>query len=148
MTRIHHVFVFCLGAALTCRAPAATRYVNGTCGSNAWSGLSPVCAWPDGPKASIQVAINASSDGDEIVVADGTYPGGLSFGGRRIVLRSGGGPDVCRIDCQGISRGLFAVDGETTETVLEGFTITNGQESSAVRSTWITDRVSRSATAC
>ena len=80
-------------------------YVNGDCGSNAWSGTSPVCSAPDGPKATIKAGINAAVDGDEVVVADGLYTGSgnreLDFGGRDLVVRSANGPDNCIIDCEG-----------------------------------------------
>ena len=57
-----------------------------------------------GDHPTIQKAINASSNGDEIVVADDTYTGGgntsLNFGGRLITLRSASGdPGLCIIDC-------------------------------------------------
>ncbi|MEE9128415.1 MAG: choice-of-anchor Q domain-containing protein [Phycisphaerales bacterium] len=107
-----------------------TYYVNGSCGENAWTGTSPVCAAPDGPKATIQAAINATSNGDVVFVADGVYTGlgnkSLSYSGRLITVRSANGPDKCIIDCQGSGRAFRFVNGETTESVIQGFTITNG----------------------
>ncbi len=32
---------------------ADTIYVNGNCGNDDWSGMSPVCEEPDGPKTAI-----------------------------------------------------------------------------------------------
>ena len=55
-----------------------------------------------GDFATIQDAIDAAVDGDEIIVADGTYTGpgnhDLDFGGGAIVLRSANGPEACILD--------------------------------------------------
>ncbi len=120
-------FATCAPAA----ALAGTDWsVNEACGDDSWSGLSPVCAAPGGPKATIQAAIDASAAGDEVVVADGVYTGpsnrGMTFDGKAIVLRSAGGPQQCVIDCQGADRAFDLTNGEPPETVIEGFTITKG----------------------
>ena len=86
----------------------------------------------DYPK--IQDAINASVNGDEVVVADGTYTGignrDIDFKGKAITVRSQNGFVNCAIDCQGTQsdphRGFKFISGETTASVLDGFTITNG----------------------
>lgn len=100
-----------------------TYYVNRACGNDAWSGTSPDCAAPDGPKASIPAAIGAAAAGDEVVVADGVYPGG-GFVHAPIVIRAAGGPERCIIDRQGFGRAFYIVDvgGPTT---IQGFTIRN-----------------------
>ncbi|MHC4589364.1 MAG: right-handed parallel beta-helix repeat-containing protein [Planctomycetota bacterium] len=107
-----------------------TYYVNGTCGNNTWTGTSPVCTGPNGPKRTIQTGIDATVSGDEVVVADGVYTGAgnknLDFGGRLITLRSAGGPGACVIDCAGSGRGIILASGETSDAVIQGFTITNG----------------------
>lgn len=109
---------------------AGTVHVNGTCGDDSWSGASAVCASPDGPKATIQAAVDAALPGDMVLVADGTYSGpgniGIDLLGKAITVRSAGGPAACRIDAQHAGRGFKLVSGETTATVIEGFTITNG----------------------
>ena len=46
----------------------------------------------------LQQAISAAVDGDEIVVAPGTYPETINFLGKLITLRSSDGPDVTIID--------------------------------------------------
>ena len=88
---------------------AATVYVNGACGDDAWTGASPVCAAPDGPKASIKAALNVMAPGDEAVIAGGVYTGpdnrGLGIGGDKII-RSANGPESCIVDCQGAGQGL------------------------------------------
>ena len=76
----------------------------------------------------IQAGIDASSDGDVVLLTDGTYTGRgnfqINFNGKSITVKSANGPDVCIVDCQGISRGFLVYNGETV--TLEGLTVTNG----------------------
>ena len=89
----------------------------------------------DGPADfnNIQAAIDDSSDGDTIIVADGTYTGNgnreISFLGKAITVRSENGPENCIIDCQGKGRGFLYRDGEDANSILVGLTITNGYAS-------------------
>jgi hypothetical protein len=81
--------------------------------------------------ATIQAAINACDDGDQVVIADGVYTGvgnyDLTFNGRLITVRSASGdPASCIIDCNGLGRGFILDDGETRAAVIEGLTIANG----------------------
>jgi hypothetical protein len=120
--------------ALIATAPSAfaqtTFYVNGSCGDDAWTGTSSACEAPSGPKRTIQAGIEASVNGDTVIVADGTYIGvgnkNLNYGGRLITLRSENGPAVCIIDCENDGRGFWFHSAETADAVLEGFTIRNG----------------------
>ena len=87
----------------------------------------------DGPADfdNIQAAVNAASDGDEIIVAPGTYTSTqdghvVNMLGKAITLRSSQGADVTIIDGEGARRGIACFSGETAKTVIEGFTITNG----------------------
>jgi hypothetical protein len=90
----------------------------------------------DGPAdfSNIQAAIDDSNDGDTIIVADGTYTGDgnrdIDFLGKAITLRSENGPGNCIIDCNGTNtephRGFYFHHGEDANSVLDGFTITNG----------------------
>ncbi|MGP1309472.1 MAG: choice-of-anchor Q domain-containing protein [Phycisphaerales bacterium] len=80
----------------------------------------------------IEAAIAAAQEGDEIVVAPGTYSrvGGpiwssVESGGRNITVRSSDGPEVTILDGGG-TRIVELFLGETTATRLEGFTLTNG----------------------
>ncbi len=78
-------------------AIADTIHVNGSCGNDAWTGLSEVCEAPDGPKATIQGGIHAANDGDTVLVADGTYAETVDFpDSEDIVLTSvnGGAPPI------------------------------------------------------
>jgi len=78
----------------------------------------------------IQAAINAANDGDIITLASGTYTGegnrDIDFKGKRITVRSANGPESCIIDCQGHGRGFYFHNSEDANSVLQGFTITNG----------------------
>ena len=86
------------------------------------------------PFCTIQMGVDAASDGDAVLVAPGTYTGDgnrdISLFGRIITLRSTEGPDATTIDIEGgptaIHRGFFLIHGESNETVIEGFTIKNG----------------------
>ena len=85
----------------------------------------------DDPYCTIQEAIDAAVDMDEIVVAAGTYNETINFLGKAITVRSSDGPDVTTIDAQGSGTVVVCVTGEGPETVLNGFTITGGSTTGA-----------------
>ncbi len=107
---------------------ADTLYVNGTCGDDAWTGRSPVCNSPDGPMRHIKTAVDAASDGDTIIIADGVYSGELNQNidvyGRAISLMSEGGPRRCIIDCVA-GGGPFIRASNAQHLLTEGLTIRN-----------------------
>ena len=80
--------------------------------------------------ATIQTAIDAATDADYIIVADGIYTGsgnrGIDFKGKTIALRSENGPEFATIDCGYRGRGFYFHSGEDANSVIDGFTITNG----------------------
>jgi hypothetical protein len=92
--------------------------------------------------ATIQAAIDQAVDGDEVLVAAGTYSGDgnrdIDFLGKAISVQSAaaGGAEVTFIDCGGSEsephRGFLFVNGEGGDSVLRGFTIRGG----LVRGEW------------
>jgi hypothetical protein len=125
-----------LGCALT--AAADTIYVNGDCGNDAWSGTTPDCVAPDGPKATIQAALDAANPSDFIEIADGTYTGSgnrdLDMLGKPVTVRSASGvPALCIVDCEAAGRGFHFHSAETADSVIEGLTISNGYVDGGLR---------------
>ena len=94
--------------------------------------ITPIVIYVPDNYGTIQPAIDASLDGDTVMVRDETYTGpgnvDLDFGGRAITVRSENGPEGCIIDCQNISgtRGFYFHSGEGADSIVEGFTIRRG----------------------
>ena len=63
-----------------------TYYVNGSCGDDSWTGLSQNCLGPDGPKKTIQNAIDNASDGDTVIVYPETYFENININGKNIIV--------------------------------------------------------------
>lgn len=84
--------------------------------------------------ATIQKGIDTAENGDTVIVADGTYTGDgnrdIDFLGKAITVKSANGPESCVIDCQGSEvephRGFYFHQSEGQDSVVQGFTITNG----------------------
>ena len=77
---------------------------------------------------SLQSAIDASVNGDQIEANPGTYHEVINFLGKAIILLSASGnPADTIIDGTGFNASVVqCVSGETSATVLSGFTITGG----------------------
>ncbi|MGE0479411.1 MAG: right-handed parallel beta-helix repeat-containing protein [Phycisphaerae bacterium] len=84
----------------------------------------------------IQGAVDAAADGGEIILADGVYRGAgnvnVDFRSKNLWLHSASGvPQNCVIDCEGLTRGLRLLSGQTSAgTRIEGLTIANGRAGS------------------
>ncbi|MHC4945036.1 MAG: right-handed parallel beta-helix repeat-containing protein, partial [Planctomycetota bacterium] len=81
--------------------------------------------------STIQGAIDASVNGDTIIVKPGTYVENIDFKGKAITVTSDQGPDVTIIDGgQPVDPDFGSVvsfmSGEGPDSVLEGFNLTNG----------------------
>ena len=81
--------------------------------------------------ATIQAAIDAAVDGDTIWVAGGIYTGegnyDINYNGKKITVKSESGPKYCIVDCQELGSGFFFFNGEDSNSILDGFTITNSK---------------------
>ncbi len=73
----------------------------------------------------IQGAIDASVDDDEIVVAPGTFVESIDFLGKTIIVRSSDGAAVTTIEGAG-STVVTCANYEGSDTVFQGFTVTGG----------------------
>ena len=78
----------------------------------------------------IQEAIEAAVDGDEVEVHPGTYKEAIDFLGKAIRVYSTDGPDVTIIDAQQSGTVVTCDSAEGPDSVLEGFTITGGDATS------------------
>jgi len=74
----------------------------------------------------IQQAIKQSANGDAILVAPGTYVENIDLLGKSIIVTSESGPDKTIIDGGRIGSVVTFWNYEDSNTVLHGFTITNG----------------------
>jgi hypothetical protein len=93
------------------------------CAGTSWAAVINVPA--DQP--TIQLAIDAAVNGDEVVVAPGTYFERINFLGKAITVRSTGGAAVTTIDGTGLPVPVVSlITSETSASILDGFTITGG----------------------
>jgi len=103
---------------------AGTIYVDDDNTGGPWDGSQA------NPYQYIQDGITNADPGDTVQVADGIYRGALNkdldFGGKAITVQSENGAASTIIDCQDSGRGFYFDNGETTASVVDGFTIRNG----------------------
>lgn len=109
-------------------AQGDTWYVK-TDGSDTNGGTS----WEDSFQTILR-GITEASAGDTVLVADGTYTGdgnkNISLGYRNMIVRSVNGPQSCIIDLQNDGKGFELDSTNTTATLIDGFTIMNGNPAS------------------
>ncbi len=94
--------------------------------------------------ATIQAAVSAASNGDTVLIADGTYTGpgnvDIDFGGKNITVTSQHGAASTIIDCGGSAstnhRGFYLHSGETS-AVISGLTIQHGYEGNNINSSGV-----------
>jgi hypothetical protein len=116
---------------------ATTYYVNGSCGNDSWSGSSPVCSAPNGPKATIfgAYSVTSSTVQDTIEIADGVYTGSLNKGfaiTKPVDIRGASqNPSQVTIDCAGSGQFCYVnINGSEfpSDFVLTGVTIESGHQ--------------------
>lgn len=127
---MRHLILFIILLVATTPAMAATYYVN-----------------PEGTGdfPTIQAAVEGSTHGDVIELADGVFTGtgnrGIDFLGKSITIRSQSGfAGQCVIDCQGSAsdpaRGFLFASGESNAARLQDLTIVNGYAPLDVGNGW------------
>jgi len=79
-----------------------------------------------GEYTTIQQAIDAAVDGDSVIVEPGTYEENVEFLGKQISVRSSQGAEVTIIDGGNAGSVVRFIESETSNTLLEGFTLSNG----------------------
>jgi len=82
--------------------------------------------WVPDDHPTIQAAIEAAQEGDVIIVRPGTYVENIDLLGKAVTLRSQLGPEVTTIDGGAAGSVVTFDDLEGADSVLDGFTITNG----------------------
>jgi hypothetical protein len=123
------LFAFCLDAT----ALAADTWYVASGGDDTNGGTSFEDAF-----ATIQMGVDTALDGDTVLVADGTYTGegnyDIDFGvdSKNLVVKSLHGPKNCSIDCQGLGRAFYFNWSQTSDTVIDGFTIVNGNTNASL----------------
>jgi hypothetical protein len=83
-------------------------------------------AWVPADHATIQAAINAANDGDDICVDTGTYHESINFTGKDVRVIGVHGAQQTTLDASGPGSVVTFAGGESTDAVLKGFTIRGG----------------------
>ena len=78
------------------------------------------------PFCAIHFAVNVATDGDTIAVAPGTYLETIDYSGKAVTIESTAGPEATTIRAGQPFRVVRFAQGEGPDSVLDGFTITEG----------------------
>jgi parallel beta-helix repeat protein len=83
--------------------------------------------------STIQAAINATVNGDTVLVSQGTYLEHFRFNGKAILLKSQSGPDETIIaSAEDFNPIIRFENNETSQSILDGFTISNSSGAPAI----------------
>ncbi|MFC1652609.1 hypothetical protein ACFL3F_02710 [Planctomycetota bacterium] len=123
------VYMQHLSGGVEPNVPQADYYIDAVNGNDLNTGKTPTQAF-----ATIQRGLNAAQPGETVMALDGVYTGvgnkELNFFGKAILLTSVNGAGSTVIDCQNNGRAFLFQSGEQANTVVEGFTLTNGNSPS------------------
>ena len=100
---------------------AATCYLIFSCLGNSQTVIEVPKDYP-----TIQAGIDAASKGDTVLVAPGTYVENINFNGKAITVESEKGVSVTTIDGNQNGSVVTFANGESSSTILRGFTISKG----------------------
>src|SRR4029077_20054519 len=84
-----------------------------------------------GSYPTIQAAIDASANGDTVMVAAGTYFENIDFKGKLITVQSAQGPSVTTIDGSNLAPVVNFSTSETAAAVIQGFPLQHGNATAA-----------------
>jgi parallel beta-helix repeat protein/predicted outer membrane repeat protein len=88
--------------------------------------IKPIIVYIPDDKATIQEAIDFLPDSGVVMVRPGTYVENINFYGKAITVTSEGGAAVTVIDGNQTGPAVLFKSGEDENSVLNGFTLTNG----------------------
>ncbi len=110
------------------RLPVSLGVVMIAAAAASFAHAAPVIRHVPADYPTIQAALNASTNGDIVLVAPGTYFENLTIGPAQngVALRSEAGPEVTTIDGGQIGR-VFDCNGVGSQTSIEGFSIVHGR---------------------
>src|SRR5882672_9729795 len=94
--------------------------------------LIPITRYVPIDVPTIQGAINASANGDTVVVLEGTYFENIDYRGKRVVVRSAYGPGYTAIDGGNVGPCVKFISGENAAAMLSGFTLQRGLADASV----------------